>query len=53
MIVVCPVFDEQKHELADTACECGCSVQFEDGEMIVVHSQFCDEIKTPWAVFEM
>lgn len=53
MVVVCPLFDSDQHELNDTACGCGCQVQFVEGEMLLIHNQFNSEITTDWGIFDL
>lgn len=50
MLIVVPENDSHPHELEDSSCSCGCSIVIveETSDMILVHNQFDENIKTMW-----
>ena len=53
IVSICPITDIKPHSIFDTACECGCSIEFvENGNMIITHQQHSDKILDRWGVFE-
>ena len=45
--------DSKPHEIFNSACECGCRVEFvENGNMLVHHSAFNEQMVDSWGVFE-
>jgi hypothetical protein len=50
MIVIVPMVDSEAHLLMDSACQCGCDVDFNDGELTIIHNQFDESIDTEWLV---
>lgn len=40
MIHVYPINDIKEHNTESTTCECSCSLEIENGEMIIIHQYF-------------
>lgn len=51
-IVVSPMTDSKPHDLWSTTCECGCIVDFINGDMNIVHQAYDKEKVSLWGVFE-
>lgn len=52
-VITCPIDDIKQHEVFDSSCECGCSVEFvENGNMLIHHSPFDVDRVKQWGVFE-
>ena len=40
MIIILPTNDIKEHDEESTLCECEPTVQYENGEMIIIHNAF-------------
>jgi hypothetical protein len=50
--VTCPMTDKYEHKLFDTTCPCGCTITFEEGNMIIHHQPYDESYVEGWGVFE-
>lgn len=53
IVATCPMIDSRPHEIFNTACDCGCQVEFvENGNMLINHQAHDPEQVEEWGVFE-
>jgi hypothetical protein len=52
IISTCPTTDSEPHDIFDSACSCGCKVEFVEGDMLIHHQPHDPGMVEMWGVFQ-